>query len=358
MAILFCLHQRPAPTIVHQYTTDIQIVYFIDNLCREGYIFSMQSGTIFDIKKYSINDGPGIRTTVFFKGCPLDCWWCHNPESKALKAELMYRANRCTLCAECVPACPLNAIEIDPRPLRPLSQNWERGMGGDGVFAITDRSICDNCGLCAEVCYNNARELVGREMTVAQVMKEIERDVPFFDQSKGGVTFSGGEPLLQRKFLAELLKNCREHEIHTVVDTSGFASWEAFDSIRGDVNLFLYDLKLMDDERHKQFTGVSNKLILENLRRLDEAGAPCVVRIPLIPGVNDDEENVRESGKFLAALKNVIAVDLMGYHDIARAKYEALGLAYRLSETKAPSAEKLQAAANMLESFGLNVKVS
>jgi pyruvate formate lyase activating enzyme len=315
----------------------------------------MQSGTIFDIKKYSINDGPGIRTTVFFKGCPLDCWWCHNPESKSLKPELMYRANRCTLCAECVDECPLNAIEINPHPL-PLPLR-ERGWG-EGAFSTTDRSVCDNCGLCAEACYAGARELVGREMTVAQVMQEIERDVPFFDQSKGGVTFSGGEPLLQRKFLAELLKICREHEIHTVVDTSGYAAWETIDSIRGYVNLFLYDLKLMDDERHKQFTGVSNKLILENLRRLDEAGAQCVVRIPLIPGVNDDEENLVESGKFLASLSSVESVDLMGYHDIARAKYEALGQAYRLSETKAPSAEKLQAAAKILEGFGLSVKVS
>lgn len=308
----------------------------------------MQSGTIFDIKKYSINDGPGIRTTVFFKGCPLDCWWCHNPESKAFKPELMFRANRCTLCAECVPTCPLNAISPHPNP------SPENGRGA----MTTDWAVCDNCGQCAEACYNGARELVGREMTVAQVMKEIERDVPFFDQSKGGVTFSGGEPLMQRKFLAELLKICREHEIHTVVDTSGYATWEAIDSIRGYVNLFLYDLKLMDDERHKQYTSVSNKLILENLRRLDEVGAACVVRIPLIPGVNDDEENLRESGKFLAELKNIVVVDLMGYHDIAKAKYEALGQVYRLSETKAPSAEKLQAAAKILEGFGLSVKVS
>ena len=294
---------------------------------------------IFDIKKYSINDGPGIRTTVFLKGCPLDCWWCHNPESKSLKPELMYRANRCTLCAECVDDCPLNAISINGR-------------------ANTDRTLCDNCGICAEVCYNGARELLGSEMSVAQVMKEIERDVPFFDQSKGGVTFSGGEPLMQRKFLAEVLRACRAHDIHTVVDTSGYATWEVLESIRGDVNLFLYDLKSMDDERHKQYTGVSNELILENLRRLSVAGAQCVVRIPLIPGMNDDDENLRKSGEFLSKLENVVAVDLMGYHEIAKGKYEALGMEYRLPETKSPSAEKLQSAAKMLEEFGLSVKVS
>jgi pyruvate formate lyase activating enzyme len=299
----------------------------------------MLTGVVFDIKKYSINDGPGIRTTVFFKGCPLDCWWCHNPESKSFKPELMYRANRCTLCAECVADCPLGVISV-------------KGT------AATDWTRCDHCGLCAVACYNGARELIGREMTVAQVMKEIERDVPFFDQSKGGVTFSGGEPLLQRKFLAELLKICREHEIHTVVDTSGYAAWEELDSIRGYVNLFLYDLKGMDDERHKQYTGVSNQFILENLRRLSAVGAECVVRIPLIPGVNDEAENLRASGEFLSEMKNVVAVNLMGYHDMAQAKYEALGLAYRLSEMQAPSAESMQSAAKILGDFGLNVKVS
>lgn len=299
----------------------------------------MTAGMIFDIKKYSINDGPGIRTTVFLKGCPLDCWWCHNPESKSNKPELMYRANRCTLCAECVDDCPLGAISLNGK-------------------ANTNRNVCDSCGLCADVCYNGARELLGREMTVADIMKEIERDVPFFDQSKGGVTFSGGEPLLQRKFLAEVLKACRAHDIHTVVDTSGFASWETFESIREDVNLFLYDLKSMDDEQHKKYTGVSNKLVLENLRRLDDVGTHCVVRIPLIPGVNDNQENLVESGKFLASLRNVQSVDLMGYHDIAQGKYESLGMEYRLPETKAPLAQSMQAAAKLLEDFGLKVKIS
>src|SRR3972149_11062113 len=154
----------------------------------------MLTGMIFDIKKYSINDGPGIRTTVFLKGCPLDCWWCHNPESKSLKPELMVRANRCTLCAECVDDCPLGAISLVA-----LDSNVSRRLNLESretfESAVTDRTKCDNCGLCAETCYNGARELLGREMTVAQVLNEVERDVPFFDQSQGGVTFSGGEPL-------------------------------------------------------------------------------------------------------------------------------------------------------------------
>jgi len=299
----------------------------------------MQTGMIFDIKQYAINDGPGIRTTVFFKGCPLSCWWCHNPESQRRSPQLIYRANRCTLCAECVDDCPLGAISL---------------AGG----AHTDLQRCDHCGLCAEACFNGARELLGREMTVAQVMKEIERDVLFFDTSGGGVTFSGGEPLLQRGFLLELLQRCREHEVHTVLDTSGYATWDVLDSLRGYVNLFLYDLKLMDDERHRLYTGVSNKLILSNLQMLTERGHPVFIRIPLIPGLNDDIQNLRQTGEFLSRLENISAVELMGYHDIARAKYESLGLEYRLPELKAPGAETLQTAAGILKDFGLNIKVS
>jgi pyruvate formate lyase activating enzyme len=299
----------------------------------------MLTGMIFDIKQYAINDGPGIRTTVFFKGCPLSCWWCHNPESQSRSPELIYRANRCTLCAECVGSCPHAAISVDTQ-------------------GRTDLSLCDNCGSCAEVCFNGARELLGHEMSVAQVMQAIERDVLFFDTSHGGVTFSGGEPLLQRKFLAELLRLCRAHEIHTVVDTSGYAAWDAFDSLRADVNLFLYDLKLMDDTRHRRYTGVSNHLILNNLKMLSEQGHELFIRIPLIPGINDDLENLRQTGEFLAALKNISTVELMGYHDIAQSKYQALGLDYRLPGTQPPSPESMQTATGILAGFGLNVKQS
>jgi pyruvate formate lyase activating enzyme len=297
------------------------------------------TGIIFDIKKYAINDGPGIRTTVFFQGCPLSCWWCHNPESQPRKPALMYRTNRCVLCGECVEVCPQNGIQINGS-------------------AETDRAKCDACGTCAETCYHGAREISGKEMSIPDVMKEIERDIPFYDQSDGGVTFSGGEPLMQRSFLLELLRACQAQEIHTVVDTSGYASWEALESIRSYVDLFLYDLKFMDDERHIKYTGVSNKLVLDNLRRLTQSGTQVYVRIPLIPGINDDEENLRQSGEFLASLPNISGVELMGYHDIAAAKYEALGMAYQLNGTKPPTAEHKQRTAKKLEGFGLNVKVS
>ena len=174
--------------------------------------------------------------------------------------------------------------------------------------AETDRSKCDACGTCAEICYHGAREVSGREITVEEVLAEIERETPFHDQSGGGVTFSGGEPLMQRSFLLALLRACRERDIHTVVDTSGYTNWEALDSIREYTNLFLYDLKLMDNERHKQYTGVSNELILQNLKLLSERGHPVYVRIPLIPGVNDDEPSLCESAELLASMPNITGV--------------------------------------------------
>ena len=305
------------------------------------YIPFVQSGTIFDIKKYSINDGPGIRTTVFFSGCPLACLWCHNPESQSLQPELLYRAGRCLLCGDCIEACPEAAVSLDK----------------SSASIFTDRQKCIRCETCVTTCYSGAREFSGREMTVQDVMVEIERDIPFYDESRGGVTFSGGEPLMQPTFLSAMLKDCRAHEIHTVVDTSGFANWRVFEQIRENVDLFLYDLKHMDSICHREVTGVPNELILENLRRLSAAGAQCIVRIPLIPGINDDERNLIESGRFLASLPNIQSVELMGYHDIAQGKYEALGREYTLIETKPPTEAAMQHAADLLLSKGLTVTI-
>ena len=192
-------------------------------------------------------------------------------------------------------------------------------------------------------------------MSVEEVMATIERDIPFYDESHGGVTFSGGEPLMQPAFLSTLLKACRAREIHTVVDTSGFANWKVFEQIRKEVDLFLYDLKHMDSVRHREVTGVPNDVILENLRRLNEAGSQCIVRIPFIPGINDDEKNLQESGKFLASLPGVQSVELMGYHDIAQAKYEALGWKYALTGTKPPIESAMHHAAEVLQSHQLTV---
>ena len=296
-------------------------------------------GVVFDIRRFSIHDGPGIRTTVFLKGCPLRCRWCHNPEGVSPGFEMMFWPRRCIGCGACLPACPQGAISQD------------------GGAVSTDRERCTLCGACVAVCYAEARQIVGRRMSVAQVMTEIARDLPFYEESGGGVTFSGGEPLAQPDFVCALLRACKEKGIHTALDTCGFAAWEVLDSVREHVGLFLYDLKLMDDARHRQFTGVSNAPILSNLQALSQRRSAIVIRVPLIPGINDDEENLRQIGAFAAALLHLLWVDLLPYHSMSGDKYERLGVTYPLPEIRPPSAEEVAEAAQMLRDFGLEVRV-
>lgn len=297
------------------------------------------SGILFDIRRYSIHDGPGIRTTVFFKGCPLNCWWCHNPEGKLPEIEIYLRDNRCIRCGACLDVCEPGAI-----------------YRHNDSFEV-NRLLCTFCGACVQECYAEARELVGKRMTVAEVLEEIERDRPFYEQSGGGVTFSGGEPLFQPAFLAAMLQACRSQGIHTALDTCGYASWETLNHLRQDVDLFLYDLKLMDEERHRQFTGVSNQLILENLRRLSALGSSLLVRFPVIPYINDDEINLRQVVDFLLSLPQKYPVDLLPYHASALHKYNGLGVEYRLPETPTPDQERLNVIKNFFEIYGFNVRI-
>jgi pyruvate formate lyase activating enzyme len=343
--VLCLCHNEYYTAIYNKYTSWI---FVIDNLPFQEYIFIVQTGTIFDIKKYSINDGPGIRTTVFFSGCPLSCLWCHNPESISLAPELLYRKGRCLMCGACVEVCPEGAISRETN----VSKSRETF---DSV--ITDQDKCIRCQTCISVCYSGARQFSGREVTVREVMAQVEREIPFYDESGGGVTFSGGEPLMQPGFLSALLRACREQEIHTVVDTSGFANWNILEQIRQDVDLFLYDLKHMDSARHREASGVPNELILSNLRTLSERGHKIVVRVPLIPGINDDKENLHASGKFLASLPKLKSVELIGYHNIAQAKYEALSREYKLADTKPPTEEAMAGAATVLRSYKLQVTI-
>jgi pyruvate formate lyase activating enzyme len=299
----------------------------------------MPRGLVFDIKKFSIHDGPGIRTTVFFKGCPLNCQWCHNPESQAPQRELIVRTNRCMRCGACLQACTHGGVIQE----------------GDEYVVATGR--CQLCGACVEACYAEARQIVGQEMTTAEVMAEVERDLAFYEQSGGGVTFSGGEPLAQPEFLAALLSACQRAGIHTAVDTCGYAPWSVLDAIRGDVDLFLYDLKLMDDQAHRRLTGVSNRLILHNLRALSESGEAIILRLPILPGVNDSLDNLTALAAFAATLPHLQGIDLLPYHPTAVDKYARMNRAYSFRAMKPPAAEDLAEIAQALEQPGVPVRI-
>jgi pyruvate formate lyase activating enzyme len=298
----------------------------------------MTTGTVFNIQRYSIHDGPGIRTTVFLKGCPLNCWWCQNPESQLSGQEMVFWEDRCIGCGACSLNCPSGAIRMENKK------------------PVTDKNKCNLCGECSRICPAQVREMIGKKLTAEEIIKEIEKNLVFYEESGGGVTFSGGEPLGQSEFLEGLLNSCREKKIHTAVDTSGYVSWEILNKMIPKVDLFLYDLKLMDNERHKKYTGVSNELILENLKKLSSVHNNIFVRFPVIPGINDDCQNIKEIGKFLSFLK-IVQVDLLSYHYIGKDKYRRLGSAYKLATTQPPSKEKLSEVSAILRKFNLNVKL-
>jgi len=267
----------------------------------------------------------------------LECRWCHNPEGRSHHPELIFRPTRCILCDDCLTACPQEAVRREGNAIR------------------IDRNRCVVSGKCATICNAEALQVIGRKMTVQQVIAEIERDTVFYEQSNGGVTFTGGEPLFQPHFLLDLLSACRSRALHTAVDTSGFTAWQVLDEIRPLVDLFLYDLKLMDDTRHIRWAGVSNVLILSNLRQLSEAGHRILIRIPIIPGINDDEGNLQQTGAFLASLPNVPPVQLLTYHNIAEGKYAGLGMEYELPKIQSPTPHRIEEISTILRTYGLEL---
>ncbi len=296
---------------------------------------------IFDIKRYAINDGPGIRITIFMKGCPLSCIWCHNPEGISPHPEKLYTKKKCIGCQTCVKKCPNHALTLTP----------------DGI--VTDKNLCTVCGKCAQVCPTLSMQISGEEYSTDQIMKEIEKETTVLDNSKGGVTFCGGEPLLHPKELLELLKRCGEIDLHRAVDTTLFAKWETIDEVMHNCELFLVDLKHMDSDKHRQYTHVPNELIHDNLRKVAAVEKPYWIRIPLIEGVNADEENLTRSASFLASLHTQPEiVNLLPYHDIGKGKHEKQGTIYNPTHISmaAPTEEKIQQAIALFESYGIKAQ--
>lgn len=293
----------------------------------------MVKGVISDIQKFSIHDGPGIRTTVFLKGCPLKCRWCGNPETISHKPEIMFSADSCMGCEICLKTCPQGAIKAIPN--QPLLRNQD---------------LCIACGICAERCPKSALLLRGRSMSISELMTEIEKDMPFYKRSGGGVTLSGGEPFLQADFTKEVLKACTEKEIHTVVDTCGKTNWRSIEQSMEYIDLFLYDIKHLDPAVHKKGTTVSNELILENLTKLFKLGKNVLLSLPLIPGFNTSNEDIKQIGVF-ARDTGAKALRILPYHNYGRGKYLKIGKQYGLIDLQKLSQSKVDQVKQILERY-------
>jgi pyruvate formate lyase activating enzyme len=298
-------------------------------------------GKIFNIQHYSIHDGPGIRTTVFFMGCPLRCLWCQNPESQGFQPVIFFDAEKCVGCGQCVEACPEGAIHI---------------IEGKSK---TNRDQCKGHGRCVEVCPYEARSLMGRNATAGEVFEDVNSDAIFYQNSGGGVTISGGDPVAQPDFAISILKLCREAGIHTAIETCGFAKWEILKAILDYTDLVLYDIKHMDAAIHKKYTAVSNELILDNAKRIRaKLKLPMLARLPIIPGYNDSLENLKSAARFIAQeLGNEVKVHLLPYHRLGETKYERMEINEGSVHIEPPSDERMKELKKMFESFDLTVAI-
>ncbi len=298
---------------------------------------------VFNIQKYSIHDGDGIRTTIFFKGCPIRCAWCHNPESQRFGPELLWNQEKCTNCGACVEVCPTHAMK------------W------NGSKVIMDRSLCTQCGKCVEACLNNVRELAGKYYTVEELVEEAEKDQMFYEESGGGVTLSGGEVMAQEPFhlIVELTRRLHEKGIPVAIDTSGFAPWERFEALLPFADVFLYDLKAMDPEKHKRLIGAENNLILDNLRKLSQNGAKVYLRMPLVGGLNTDDEDILPVIQLMQQGVRAERVYLLPYHNTGKSKYARLGRLYDINSVfNVPSPERLEEIAELFRKNGFpNVRI-
>ncbi|MGQ9573010.1 MAG: glycyl-radical enzyme activating protein [Dehalococcoidia bacterium] len=298
----------------------------------------MPTGITFNVQRFSTEDGPGIRTTVFMKGCPLRCKWCHNPEGLSPQPELVWYDVRCIGARECLAVCPEDALELMP----------------DGM--CIDRQRCTVCGKCQEACPAGALEVIGREWTAEALYAEVAKDKVFYQTSGGGVTVSGGEPMMQAEFVEAFLRLCHQGGMHTALDTCGHADWLTYERVLPFVDLVLYDLKLMDPERHRQATGIYPDRILENARRIAQKGTPTWVRTPVIPDYTDDEDNIARLAAFIRhELTTVERWDLLAYTNLGQPKYRRLGRPYPLDGTELPTRAKMEALHTLARSRGVEV---
>lgn len=296
-------------------------------------------GIVFNIQRYSTDDGPGVRTTVFLKGCPLRCLWCSNPESQSYEPQLSYRYTSCKKCGKCIAACPNEAIS----------------MGEESI--VIDRSKCVCCGTCVKKCLPEALSITGKTMTAREAFSVVVRDKDYYEDV-GGCTCSGGEILSQPDFVAALFRLCRENGIHTNADTSGYGSQQALEKIMEYADMFYYDLKHLDPDEHLKYTGVSNQLILDNLRLIVARGIPVVIRVPLIPGFNDSEQNVSLLAKTVKDIAPDSMVNLLPYHEYGKNKYNMVGMEYPMPDVPSVTEEDKARARTIIESYGLTCKIS
>jgi len=297
-------------------------------------------GKIYDIQKFAIHDGPGIRTLVFMKGCPLKCLWCSTPQTQKSSPDLLYIEVNCDFCKKCVDVCPKEAIQISE----------------EGKIKI-DRNLCNTCGECVEICQNKALKIAGDERTVEELYQEIMKDSPFFRRSDGGVTIGGGEPTMQPEFVSTLLNEFKKTFTHTALETCGYTKWEYLEKILDHIDLLYFDIKHMDPLEHKKITGVPNEIILENAKRAAKM-KPIIIRIPLIPGYNDSEENLLNTARFAAELgENLLRVELLPYHKFGTGNYEQLGREYELKDLEPPSEEYMKKLKKLVEICGVKVQI-
>ena len=296
-------------------------------------------GIVFNIQRFSIQDGPGIRTTVFLKGCPLHCAWCSNPESQNFRPEIVHRDSTCKQCGLCLDVCPEKAISVQDKRIS------------------IDREKCKTCGECTRVCIHGALKILGQTMTAGEVFRLVNKDAQFFWESGGGVTASGGEPLAQPDFVAALFELCQLKGIETCIETSGCASAEALEKVLPQTNLVLFDIKLGEEKLHKKWTGVSNAEILRNLRTVIASGTPVRIRVPLIPGINDTDAQLRKIARIAADAQKPVKVDLLPYHRYGMGKYQQLDRPYELSDLITQKEPEIQKMKELIESYSLECEV-